>query len=63
MAKDEHAPDLAAAEFDAQVKRAGLVLTAVERKNVLATARCLYRAAAKVATYNAKAKVSIDDPA
>lgn len=44
-------PEPSEAAFDAEVARAGLVLTPAERANVLAGARRLHRAAALVRAY------------
>ena len=58
MTEDE--PEISEAELDAQIARSGLQLSPGERKDVLATARYLQRAAALVRTYNPVAGESED---
>ncbi len=52
--------ELPEVEFDAQIARAGIQLSATERGNVLALARSLQRSLALIRSYNA-ADHSIDD--
>ena len=56
MARDEPAPEPTETEFDAQIARAGLELTPIERDNVLVTARYLRRSVARVRSYNTAAQ-------
>jgi hypothetical protein len=58
MTEDE--PEISEAELDAQIARLGLQLSPGERKDVLATALYLQRAAALVRTYNPAAGESED---